>query len=155
MIFLEKKYKKIAVGGTFDKFHRGHEKLLSTAFEMGEEVLIGVTSDNFESKKSHEIESYSTRVGRIEKFVSRYDVPYSVLEIFDAFGNADKDSVLDAIVVSQETERNAEKINEVRHDKGLNLLDIIVIDWVLAADGIPISSTRIRKGEIDKMGHFL
>ena len=24
-LFLDKKYKKIAVGGTFDKFHKGHE----------------------------------------------------------------------------------------------------------------------------------
>ena len=74
---------------------------------------------------------------------------------FDAFGNADKDSKLDAIVVSHETEANALKINEVRYDNGLNLLDIIIIDWVLADDGIPISSTRIRKGEIDKTGRFL
>lgn len=154
-LFLDKKYKKIAVGGTFDKFHKGHEKLLSTAFEMGEEVLIGVTSDNFESKKVHEIESYSFRIQRIDKFVSKYGLPYEIVEIFDAFGNADKDSKLDAIVVSHETEANALKINEVRYDNGLNLLDIIIIDWVLADDGIPISSTRIRKGEIDKTGRFL
>lgn len=152
---MENKYKKIAVGGTFDKFHRGHEKLLSTAFEMGEEVLIGVTSDNFGSKKSHEIEAYSIRVQRIKRFISRYDIPYEIFEIFDAFGNADKDPLLDAIVVSQETEKTALKINEVRFSNDLNMLDIIVIDWVLAADGIPISSTRIRKGEIDKRGQFL
>ena len=81
-MFLDKKYKKIAVGGTFDKFHKGHEKLLSTAFEMGEEVLIGVTSDNFESKKVHEIESYSFRIQRIDKFVSKYGIPYEIVEIF-------------------------------------------------------------------------
>lgn len=154
-LFLENKYKKIAVGGTFDKFHKGHEKLLDTAFEMGEKVLIGVTSDNFESKKTHEIESYSLRVERIEKFISKYGIPYEIMEIFDAFGNADNDPEIDAIVVSQETEANALKINEARFDNDLNLLDIIVIDWVLAADGIPISSTRIRKGEIDKAGRFL
>jgi pantetheine-phosphate adenylyltransferase len=34
-------------------------------------------------------------------------------------------------------------------------LDIIVIEWFLAADGVPISSTRIRKGEIDKKGNIL
>lgn len=152
---MNKKYKKIAVGGTFDKFHRGHEKLLSTAFEMGEEVLIGVTSDSFASNKIHEIESYSIRVKRIEKFVSKYNVPYEIKEIFDAYGTADKDSKLDAIVVSQETEKTALKINEERFKNNFKLLDIIVIDWVLANDGIPISSTRIRKGEIDTIGKTL
>lgn len=152
---MSKKYKKIAVGGTFDKFHRGHEKLLSTAFEMGEEVLIGVTSDNFASNKNHEIESYSIRVNRINQFVRKYNIPYEIKEIFDAFGTADKDSTLDAIVVSKETEKTALKINEERFQNNFNLLDIIVIEWVLAIDGIPISSTRIRKGEIDTLGKIL
>lgn len=152
---MNNKYKKIAVGGTFDKFHRGHEKLLSTAFEMGEEVLIGVTSDYFASNKNHEIESYSTRVSRIDNFVRKYNIPYEIKEIFDAYGTADKDSALDAIVVSKETERTAVKINEVRFQNNFKLLDIIVIEWVLANDGIPISSTRIRKGEIDTVGKTL
>ena len=30
-----KKYKKIAVGELFDKFHDSHKKLLATAFELG------------------------------------------------------------------------------------------------------------------------
>lgn len=34
-------------------------------------------------------------------------------------------------------------------------LDIITIGMVLAADGKPISSTRIRKGEIDVKGVVL
>ena len=37
-----KRYNKVAVGGTFDKFHDGHKKLLSTAFEIGDCIEIGV-----------------------------------------------------------------------------------------------------------------
>lgn len=152
---MRKRYKKIAVGGTFDKFHKGHEKLLSTAFEMGEEVLIGVTSDCFASNKNHVIEEFSTRVQRIEVFLRKYNNNYEIKEIFDSCGSADKDPLLDAIVVSKETEKTAEYINKLRYENGFQLLDIIVIDWILAYDGSPISSTRIRKGEIDNVGKLL
>lgn len=152
---LLRKYRKVAVGGTFDKFHKGHEMLLSTAFSLGEEVLIGVTSDSFASSKMHPVESFSTRVQRIRQFLSKYSNDFEIKEIFDSCGSADTDSLLDAIVVSHETEKSAEYINNIRLEKGLIPLDIIVIDWVLADDGIPISSTRIRRREIDMEGRFL
>lgn len=152
---MKKEYKKIAVGGTFDKFHKGHEKLISTAFELGEEVLIGITSDKFVNSKVHEIESFDQRVSRIKSFVEKFDNDYEIKEIFDANGSADVDSVLDAIVVSEETESSAGRINLLRNNNGLNLLDIIVIEWIMADDGNPISSTRIRKGEINKRGKLL
>lgn len=154
-INLKKKYKKIAVGGTFDKFHKGHEKLISTAFEFGEEVLIGITSDKFANNKIHEVESFEQRVFKIKNFVETFNTNYEIKEIFDANGSADVDSDLDAIVVSEETESSAENINLLRCDNGLNLLDIIVIGWIMADDGNPISSTRIRKGEINKRGKLL
>ena len=39
------KYKRAAVGGTFDILHIGHKHLLETSFQISEEVVIGVTSD--------------------------------------------------------------------------------------------------------------
>ena len=42
-----KKYLKVAVGGTFDKFHDGHKKLLSTAFQIGDRVEMMVIKNYY------------------------------------------------------------------------------------------------------------
>lgn len=145
-------YNKIAVGGTFDKFHKGHEQLIKTAFEMAENVLIGISSDDFASRKSHDVESCEKRIKNVKEAIKDYSNNYTIIAIDDPMGTADIDAELDAIVVSEETEESAVYINKIRHDNGLKLLDIVVIEWVLADDEIPISSTRIRKGEITQDG---
>src|SRR5579883_2423831 len=40
-----RKYKVVALGGTFDHFHKGHRALLDEGFRRGETVLIGIVSD--------------------------------------------------------------------------------------------------------------
>ncbi|MEM2081946.1 MAG: adenylyltransferase/cytidyltransferase family protein, partial [Candidatus Bathyarchaeia archaeon] len=37
-----KRFRKVAVGGTFDELHKGHKALLMKAFEIGTRVLIGL-----------------------------------------------------------------------------------------------------------------
>ncbi len=147
---LKKKYNKVAVGGTFDKFHDGHKELLSTAFELGNHVEIGVTSDAFGGLKGN-IDSCEERMNNIKSFFSDYS-NFRIVSLDDVFGTTIYDEALDAIVVSRETEANAVKINEIRVSKDMVPLDIIVVSFVLAEDGDPISSTRIRCGEIDKNG---
>lgn len=148
-----KKYNKVAVGGTFDKFHDGHKKLLSTAFEIGETIEIGVTSDAFGGLKG-DIDSCEERMGNLKSFFSDKS-NFIVIPLDDPYGTTIYDSDFEAIVVSEETEPTAVKINEIRVSKGMNPLDIVVVSFVLAYDGNPISSTRIRCGEINQNGKFI
>jgi inosine/xanthosine triphosphatase len=60
----------------------------------------------------------------------------------------------DAIAVSSETRPVAEQINRERKNIGLGPLAIIEIATVLAEDGLPVSSSRIRKGEMDREGQI-
>ena len=148
-----KKYNKVAVGGTFDKFHEGHKKLLSTAFELGNQIEIGVTSDAFGGLKG-DIDSCKTRMSNLNAFFSDKS-NFVVIPLNDPYGTTIHDEDFDAIVVSEETEPTAVKINEIRVSKGMNPLDIVVVSFVLAYDGNPISSTRIRSGEINQNGNVI
>ena len=150
---MNKRYKKVAVGGTFDKFHDGHKKLLSTAFELGDQIEIGVTSDAFGGLKG-DIDSCKERMANLKLFFDDKS-NFNVVPLEDPFGTTIFEDDFDAIVVSKETEPNAEKINDIRLSKGMNALDIVVVSFVLAEDGNPISSTRIRRGEINKNGLIL
>lgn len=148
------RFKNVAVGGTFDHFHKGHEKLLNEAFNLGDNVLIGVTSDEFGGEKGN-IEPCSKRISELEEFLKKFDSRYIVKRLEEHYGPTINDPSIDAIVVSRETKPTADKINEIRKEKGMDPLEIFIIDWVLADDGEPISSTRIRNREIDRNGKVL
>jgi pantetheine-phosphate adenylyltransferase len=147
---IDEKYHKVAVGGTFDKFHRGHQLLVKTAFQVGEQVLIGVTSDKFGGIKG-EIEPCDVRMSNLNQLLKERS-NYIISRLDDPYGVTIDDESVDAIVVSPETEPTAFKINDIRRERGMKPLDIITISMVLADDGKPISSTRIRRGEIDQVG---
>lgn len=148
------KYKKLAVGGTFDKFHNGHKRLIEESFKYGENVVIGVSSDIFANEKGVS-EDCKTRMTNLKDFLSKSHKNFEVSKLDDPYGTTITEPDFEAIVVSKETELTALKINEIRKEKDMKPIDIIVIDFVFAEDGVPISSTRIRKGEIDKEGHLL
>jgi pantetheine-phosphate adenylyltransferase len=148
-----KKYSKVAVGGTFDKFHDGHKKLLSTAFEIGDNIEIGVTSDAFGGLKG-DIDSCKVRMDNLKSFFSDKS-NFIIVPLEDPYGTTIYDKDFEAIVVTEETEPTALEINKIRSSKGMKPLDIVVVSFVLAYDGTPISSTRIRSGEINQSGNFI
>ncbi|GBE55763.1 MAG TPA: pantetheine-phosphate adenylyltransferase [Euryarchaeota archaeon] len=142
---------KSAVAGTFDVLHKGHRVLIEEAFKRGEFVLVGITKDGFKEAKPMKV-----RKRNLDKLLrARYPERYEIVEIEDELGPAVVNPDLDALIVSEETYSKAAVINKLRKEKGLKKLVIYKISMVLAADGKPISSLRINKGEIDKEGNLL
>ena len=154
-----RKYREVAVGGTFDELHRGHKALLSKAFEVGEKVVIGLSSDEFVSKmgKPHITASYAERRKELVSYLAEIGLIESaeIVPLNDPYGLTIKGEGLEALVVSKETAKTANSINEVRQKAGLPLLEIVAVDMVPAENSTPISTTRIRSGEIDRNGHLL
>ncbi len=152
------RYSRVATGGTFDGLHAGHRRLLERSFELGEEVVIGLTSDEFARKqgKSPNHSFKERRAGLAafigERFPGRR---YTIAKLDDFFGPGIANKDVEALVASPETGGRVELANALRAERGFPPLELVVIDWVEAEDGKPISSTRIRMGEIDEEGRLL
>ena len=153
------RFKKVAVGGTFDELHRGHKTLLLKAFEVGEFVLIGLCSDGFVARmtKPHVTASYKQRLKDLKAFLRKSDLNKraEIVSLDDPYGATATDACIKALVVSKETESIAVRINQKRGEVGLPRLEIIAIRMVPAENCSPISTTRIRGGEIDREGRLL
>jgi len=156
---MKAKFKVAAVGGTFDELHKGHRALLMKAFEVGEKVLIGLCTDEFvkSMRKPHITAPYEQRLEELKAFLQSQGVleRAEITPLNDPYGVTLSRGCIGALVVSRETEKTAAKINEERAKRGLPPLEIIVIDMVPSENHLPISTTRIRKGEIDKEGHLI
>jgi cytidyltransferase-like protein len=157
---MQKKFKTVGLGGTFDELHKGHRELLVKAFDLGERVIIGVSSDQFVNRmnKPHKTAPYEQRTRDLRRFLSQLGVVQraEIIPINDAYGgillSPDR---IDALLVSRETQPVALKINEKRKKIGMNPLEIVVIDMVLSENHRALSTSRIRTGEIDREGRLL
>lgn len=152
-------FEKVIMGGTFDFLHKGHKRLLKTAFDVGKEVWIGLTTDRFVKRafKLHVVDKYEIREKGLKEFLKKEGLidRAKIFPIDDPYGPSLESNDIGAIVVSQETESTAIEINVTRKLRGLKPLKIVRIDMVLADDSIPISSTRIRAKEIDREGRIV
>lgn len=152
---MQKKYKKVVIGGTFDVLHKGHEALLRRAFKLGE-TTIGLTSNKMaEIMKKRKVRDFQLRKKRLENFIKKeLTGKYKIIKIEDKFGPTLKED-FDYIVVSPATYKTAILINKERKKRNKKPIKIIKIRFVLAEDGKPISATKILKGEMDKRGRLL
>lgn len=150
-----KKYKLVVCGGTFDYFHKGHEVLLRKACLIGERVMVGITTDEYVTsyKQGAKINSYSQRKKEVERFLVKEGLKnVEMVPLSDHEGLAVSSVYLQAIVVTENTEKTARLINAKRVKNGFLSLEIIMVPLVIDQMGVPISSTRIRDGQISRTG---
>jgi len=129
------------------------------AFEVGERVMIGLSSDQLaqELRKNHEVTTYEERLKELRSFLKKQSVfeRAKIVPLDTPYGITLSTTIAEALVVSKETEPVGITINKKRRASGLKPLELVVIDMVPAEDYVPISSTRIRHGEIDREGHLV
>lgn len=151
-------YTHVFIGGTFDRLHAGHEYILGKAFEIGESVTIGVTTNQFiaQYKPQKQITLFSERKAGIESWIGIYypKTPHTIIGINDPYEPAASGD-FDAIMITEQNKKTGEEINALRKERLLPLLKFIEVPLVSAVDGSPISSTRIREGVIDRQGILL
>ncbi|MDR0509259.1 MAG: inosine/xanthosine triphosphatase [Candidatus Methanoplasma sp.] len=141
------------VAGTFNILHEGHKKLIKKAFEVGDEVMIGITTDSMASNTKEEVIPLYLRKKEIEAFLAEMDKPWEIVEIDDIYGPAEMADSADIIVVSEETLNNAEKMNRERGSRGIRPLKIVIVPIVNAYNSDKICSTEIMKGVYSKSGN--
>lgn len=154
----KKKFLIVATGGTFDEIHVGHIALLARAFQIGNRVIIGVSSDGFAVKKGKKINhDFEARIRTLKRTIKKEfgDVNYEIAKLDADFGPAVITGDVEALVVSTETQSKGEFLNEMRVKKGLQPVEVVAVELVKAEDDSTISSTRIRAGEIDSHGRLL
>jgi len=151
------KHNLIACGGTFDLLHKGHKEFLKYVLVLSDKVIIGLTSDEYVSrhKPNKNIASFVIRKINLINFLKeiRAQKRIEIVKIDDTFGPLLNSKFnADGLAVTPQLRKIAENINTQRIDRGLKPLKILEVSQVKADDRKVISSSRIRKGEIDREG---
>ena len=147
----------VAMGGTFDIIHNGHMALLKKSFSISSKVIIGLSSDQLAIKRGKNlVNDYSKRFSLLESTIEKNfpNSSYEISKLENDFGPAVVEGSVKALVVSEETSAKGLHLNELRAERNLPSVEIVVVPMVLAEDGKAISSTRIKNSEIDSNGNL-
>lgn len=137
------------MGGTFDHLHDGHKFLIKTALLLSKKIVIGLTTEDLLKKKKHavKIENYKTREQNLKTFIDSIGHlnRVEIIPLNDPYGPPVHEPEYEGIIASQETYKNALKINEIRESKSFTPLIIIVIPRIKGRNNNILSSTAIRE----------
>ncbi|KAG2443400.1 hypothetical protein HXX76_001758 [Chlamydomonas incerta] len=127
-------FSRVAVGGTFDRLHAGHELLLAATALVAERfVFVGITADALLAGKSHRelLQPYDTRAAEALSYLTAVRPGLAVeagpLSDPKAPTLAELDPAMQALVVSVETLPGARAINAGRAARGFAPLAIITV----------------------------
>jgi len=146
---------KAGVGGTFNILHAGHRAVISRAFSLADEVVIGISSDRMAKATREMVNPYDGRKEALDKYAASFGKPYEIHQMDDIFGPTTRMEDIGLLVASEWSQKNAEIVNRERVKKGLSALKLDIVPTVLAVDFRPVSSTRVLAGEIDAEGRLL
>ena len=137
------------MGGTFDHLHDGHKFLIKTALLFSKKIVIGLTTEDLLKKKKHaaKIENYKSREQNLKTFIDSIGHlnRVEIVPLNDPYGPPVHEPEYEGIIASQETYKNALKINEIRESKNFTPLIIIVIPMIKDRNKNILSSTAIRE----------
>ncbi|XP_030242358.1 bifunctional coenzyme A synthase [Drosophila navojoa] len=155
----QKVYPTVVLGGTFDRIHVGHKIFLTQAvLRACKRLVVGVTTAAMTKGKilPELILPVEQRIAELREFLLDIDntLQYDIVPIDDPFGPTQHDPDMDLIVVSAETLRGGQKVNEIRAAKQLRQLEIFAIDIVESkvVDGIHESKVSSSNTRIDLLG---
>jgi pantetheine-phosphate adenylyltransferase len=150
----QRKHWWVALGGTFDHFHSGHEQFLKFSAQQGENLLIGVTAQHLTTSKklSHSVETYRVRTKSVAKWCQKNQVSYEIFPLYDLYGPTLSDKRIQALAVTQETIKGADLINQARVASGNKELPVYICPMFLNNLNKPLHSDQIRSGTTSRNG---
>ena len=150
----ERHYRRCLIGGTFDRFHSGHQLLIQTALRQADFIEVHVTNDAMAQAKGGWIESLEDRMEGVLSWLSvNASKRHEVFVLENPHGPAPLHELADSIVATAETISRCHHINNERIENGLASLHIIEAPHMMDELGGILSSSRIRNGLVDTEGH--
>ncbi len=147
-------------GGTYGPLHDGHKKLFEIAFGICKFLVIRLTTDEYLKSKqkpfAEKIPSYEKRLNELYNYLfEQYPFRFEILPLGyeEKCKSCEYGKLTKVLFVGDDSFEGACRLNEQRRADSLYELSIVVVPAARDRYGKRISSTRIRKGEIDVIAH--